>query len=152
MALTLALVAELNGANRRMLGQALAALPALRVAYVEVDLRRRDFKGSIRMLGYFGTQTWHGSMAIWCLLLTRDFLGVLEAVVPGNSVVTYISVTVFFILQMYPPSCCFVLRALWCGHGISLALLSNEVFDGLSIQPQELHVLTRMRVSMYIHS
>ena len=75
IALTLALVAELNGANRRTLGQALEALLALRMAYVKVGLRRRDFKGSVRILGYFGAQAWHGSMAIWCLLVTRDFWG-----------------------------------------------------------------------------
>ena len=56
IALMLALVAELNGANRRTLGQALAALLALRVAYAEVGLRWRGFKGSVRILGYFGTQ------------------------------------------------------------------------------------------------
>ena len=62
MALTLALVAELSAANRRMLGQVLAALLALCVANVEAGQRRRNSKGWDRMLGYFGTQAWLGGM------------------------------------------------------------------------------------------
>ncbi|KAF8247229.1 hypothetical protein K440DRAFT_551521, partial [Wilcoxina mikolae CBS 423.85] len=73
--LLLALTAEINGANRKVLCGALAGLWVLRVANVEAGLRRSEAKGFGRFMGYFGTQVWLGGMTVWCVHLTRDFWG-----------------------------------------------------------------------------
>ncbi|KAI5856629.1 membrane-associated, eicosanoid/glutathione metabolism protein [Tricharina praecox] len=73
--LLLALLAELNGANRRVLAYALAGLWVLRVVNVEAGLRAEGTTGVGRKIGYYGTHTWIGAMAAWCVHLTRDYWG-----------------------------------------------------------------------------
>ncbi|KAK7529972.1 membrane-associated, eicosanoid/glutathione metabolism protein [Phyllosticta citribraziliensis] len=70
LALTLAALAELNGAiSRRVLHGALATLLALRIAHVELGLRShfrgRRSAGLGRALGYYGTQVWLLAVAGW---------------------------------------------------------------------------------------
>lgn len=75
MALFLAGVAELNGADRKILGWMLGGLFALRVAHVEGGLNTKDSMGCGRKIGYLGTQAWMVGMTAWCAALVRDYWG-----------------------------------------------------------------------------
>lgn len=75
LALTLAGVAELNGANRKVLNYALAALFVLRVAHVEVGLKGKDTVGLGRPVGYYGTQGFLVGMAGYCAYLVKGYWG-----------------------------------------------------------------------------
>ncbi|RMZ70530.1 VHS domain [Pyrenophora seminiperda CCB06] len=55
--LGIALLAELNGANRSYINYALGTLFALRVGHAELGLLIQDTKGPGRIVGYYGTQT-----------------------------------------------------------------------------------------------
>jgi hypothetical protein len=68
-------VAELNGADRKALGWALAMLAALRVVHVECGLKREEGKGKGRTVGYWGTGAWMVGMVGWCAVLVRDYWG-----------------------------------------------------------------------------
>ncbi|KAK7508998.1 membrane-associated, eicosanoid/glutathione metabolism protein [Phyllosticta citriasiana] len=69
LALTLSLLAELNGASRKVLHGALATLLLLRMAHIELGLQSsfRGMKsvGLGRALGYYGTQVWLLGMGAW---------------------------------------------------------------------------------------
>ena len=56
MALFFAAVAELNGADRKILNYILAAFLALRIGHVELGLRGKGTLGIGRPIGYYGTQ------------------------------------------------------------------------------------------------
>ena len=89
--LILALCAELNGANRRTVGYALAALLGLRVVNVfvasstqirhllirisEGGMASKGCQGKGRLIGYWGTGLWILAMSAYNVLLTRDFWG-----------------------------------------------------------------------------
>ncbi|KAI5804276.1 MAPEG family-domain-containing protein [Geopyxis carbonaria] len=73
MGLLFALTAELNGADRRGVAWALAGLLAMRVAHVELGLRRKGAMGLGRLIGYWGTQAWLAGVAAWCGALVKDY-------------------------------------------------------------------------------
>lgn len=98
LALAIALLAELNGANRyvatpdysmmhdtRMensvltifstyLNWALGALFAFRISHVEAGLMIKDSMGPGRIVGYYGTQTVLVALAGYTAYLVKDFL------------------------------------------------------------------------------
>jgi len=75
LALTLSAIAELNGANRRVLSYALAALFALRVMHVELGMKGKKTVGAGRPIGYFGTQGFLGGMAAYGTWLVKEYWG-----------------------------------------------------------------------------
>lgn len=56
LAFIFAAVAELNGADRKLLNYAMAALLALRISHAELGLRGKGAIGLGRPVGYYGTQ------------------------------------------------------------------------------------------------
>lgn len=74
LALAIALLAELNGANRTYINYALGALFALRISHVELGLMIKDSMGPGRILGYYGTQGVLVALAGYTAWLVRDFL------------------------------------------------------------------------------
>ena len=73
MAFILTAVAELNGANRKVLNYALAALFALRIAHVEFGLKGRNNVAIGRPLGFFGTQGYLAGMAAYGAYLVKGY-------------------------------------------------------------------------------
>jgi len=73
IALILTAVAELNGANRKVLNYSLAALFALRIAHVEFGLKGRKNVAIGRPLGFFGTQGFLGAMAVYSAYLVKGY-------------------------------------------------------------------------------
>ncbi|EUC39314.1 hypothetical protein COCVIDRAFT_85919 [Bipolaris victoriae FI3] len=71
--LSIALLAELNGANRTYLSYALGALFALRVGHVELGLRAPSGKGPGRPLGFVGTQVILAGLAGYAAYLVKDY-------------------------------------------------------------------------------
>jgi uncharacterized membrane protein YecN with MAPEG domain len=69
-----ALLAELNGANRSYINYALGALLAFRVSHVEAGLMIKDSTAPGRAVGYFGTQTVLVALAGYTAYLVKDFL------------------------------------------------------------------------------
>ncbi|KAI6086249.1 membrane-associated, eicosanoid/glutathione metabolism protein [Hypoxylon rubiginosum] len=65
LALVLAAVAELNGAEPGRLATGLAVLFGLRVLHAEFGLNRPDALGIGRPVGYYGTMAWVGWLAGW---------------------------------------------------------------------------------------
>lgn len=75
LALTLAAIAELNGANRRVLNAALAALFAFRIMHVELGLKVEGAMGRGRALGFFGTQAFLTGIAGYSIWLVKGYWG-----------------------------------------------------------------------------
>ncbi|CAN8098218.1 unnamed protein product [Discula destructiva] len=75
LAFILAGVAELNGANRRVLTAALGALFALRVLHADFGLIRQGSMAAGRPIGYFGTCGVLGGLAGYTAWLVKDFWG-----------------------------------------------------------------------------
>lgn len=75
LAFLLAGVAELNGANRRVLTAALAALLALRVLHADLGLVRPGSIAAGRPVGYFGTCGVLGGLAGYGAWLVKEAWG-----------------------------------------------------------------------------
>ncbi|KAI5926584.1 membrane-associated, eicosanoid/glutathione metabolism protein [Camillea tinctor] len=75
LALALAAVAELNGADRRSLTAALGALLAFRVLHVELGIQRRGGLGLGRPIGYYGTVVAMGGLAGYAAYLVKGYWG-----------------------------------------------------------------------------
>ncbi|MCJ1274301.1 hypothetical protein MMC21_002096 [Puttea exsequens] len=74
-AFALVTIAELNGANRKILNYAMATLFVLRIAHVELGLRGNEAMGYGRPVGYYGTQGFLAAMAGYCGWLSKDYWG-----------------------------------------------------------------------------
>ncbi|KAH7063507.1 membrane-associated, eicosanoid/glutathione metabolism protein [Macrophomina phaseolina] len=79
LALVVAAIAELNGANRRVLHYALAGLFALRVAHADLGLTKQ-FRGTKglglgRILGFYGSQVFVTGVAGWAAWLVKGYWG-----------------------------------------------------------------------------
>ena len=72
-AFILTAVAELNGANRKVLNYALAALFALRIVHAEFGLKLKDGMGTGRPVGFFGTQGYLLGMAAYGAYLVKSY-------------------------------------------------------------------------------
>lgn len=75
LAFIFALVAELNGANRRVLNWVLAALLVFRVGHVELGMRGRGTLGWGRPVGYYGSQAVVVGLGAWAAGLVRGYWG-----------------------------------------------------------------------------
>ncbi|KAF1839766.1 hypothetical protein BDW02DRAFT_563817 [Decorospora gaudefroyi] len=73
LVLGIALLAELNGANRSYLNYALGLLFALRVGHAEFGLMLNDSKGPGRIAGYYGTQAVLAGIASYTAYLIKDY-------------------------------------------------------------------------------
>ncbi|CAA9962128.1 hypothetical protein PTNB73_03030 [Pyrenophora teres f. teres] len=71
--LGIALLAELNGANRTYINYTLGTLLALRISHAELGLLIKDAKGPGRIVGYYGTQTVLAGLAGYAAYLIKDF-------------------------------------------------------------------------------
>ena len=74
-ALALAAIAELNGANRKVLTGALSALLAFRILHADFGLRATGSMGNGRPIGYFGTLGVIGSLAGYTAYLGKGYWG-----------------------------------------------------------------------------
>ncbi|KAF3004763.1 hypothetical protein E8E13_001123 [Curvularia kusanoi] len=74
LAIAIAALAEVNGANRTYLNYALGALLALRISHAEFGLMLKDSMGAGRILGYYGTQGVLLGLAGYTAWLVKDFL------------------------------------------------------------------------------
>ena len=75
LAFILAAIAELNGADRRILNYGLGALLALRVAHVEIGMFGKNTVGPGRPVGYYGTQAWLLGVAAYSTYLVKGYWG-----------------------------------------------------------------------------
>jgi len=75
LAFALATIAELNGANRKILNYAMATLFVLRIAHVELGLKRKGTIGPGRPAGFFGTQGLLLGLAGWSAWLIKGYWG-----------------------------------------------------------------------------
>lgn len=79
LALVVSAIAELNGANRRVLHYALASLFVVRVAHAELGLTRqfRGIKGLGlgRITGFYGSQVFLVGVAGWTAYLVKGYWG-----------------------------------------------------------------------------
>ncbi|KAG8534047.1 uncharacterized protein KY384_000890 [Bacidia gigantensis] len=75
LAFTLAAVAELNGANRKYLNYAMAALFALRLLHAELGIKREESMGFGRPAGFWGTQGWLIGVAGYSAYLVKGYWG-----------------------------------------------------------------------------
>ncbi|KAF2827434.1 hypothetical protein CC86DRAFT_290924 [Ophiobolus disseminans] len=73
LVLVVALLAELNGANRTFINSALGALFALRVSHTEFGLFAQDAIGAGRPVGFFGTQAVLASLAGYAAYLIKGY-------------------------------------------------------------------------------
>ncbi|KAF1920594.1 MAPEG family-domain-containing protein [Ampelomyces quisqualis] len=73
LVLAVALLAELNGANRTYINSALGTLLALRVGHAEFGLLAEKSQGLGRTLGYYGTQTVLASLASYTAYLIKGY-------------------------------------------------------------------------------
>ncbi|KAL5120341.1 hypothetical protein ACEQ8H_001631 [Pleosporales sp. CAS-2024a] len=71
--LAVALLAELNGANRTYINSALGAVFALRIAHAEFGLMAAESKGVGRIVGFYGTQTALLSLAGYTAYLIQGY-------------------------------------------------------------------------------
>ncbi|KAF2685899.1 hypothetical protein K458DRAFT_299560 [Lentithecium fluviatile CBS 122367] len=72
-AMLLALLVELNGAERKYINYALGTLLALRISHVELGLMAKDNLGKGRILGYYGTQVIMASLAGYTAYLVSNY-------------------------------------------------------------------------------
>lgn len=75
LGLVLATIAELNGANKKVLNISLAALFLLRIIHVEFGLRGKGALAAGRPLGYYGTMSFLGGMAGYATYLVKGYWG-----------------------------------------------------------------------------
>lgn len=75
LAFVFAAVAELNGADRKVLNYAMAALLALRIAHVEIGMKGQNTIGIGRPVGYYGTQVILAGLAGWGTWLVKGYWG-----------------------------------------------------------------------------
>ncbi|KAF2033236.1 hypothetical protein EK21DRAFT_58963 [Setomelanomma holmii] len=73
LVLAVALLAELNGANRTYINSALGALFAFRIGHAEFGLLAQDSKGPGRIVGFYGTQAVLASLAGYTAYLIKDY-------------------------------------------------------------------------------
>ncbi|MCJ1387294.1 hypothetical protein MMC18_000135 [Xylographa bjoerkii] len=73
LAFIFALVAELNGGNKKALNYGMAALLALRILHVELGLYGENTVGLGRPVGYYGTQAWLAGMAAYGSYLVKAY-------------------------------------------------------------------------------
>ncbi|KAF2129849.1 hypothetical protein P153DRAFT_225488 [Dothidotthia symphoricarpi CBS 119687] len=71
--LSISLLAELNGANRKFINYALGVLLALRVAHSELGLMAKDGVGIGRPVGHIGTQVVLATLTGYTAYLVKDF-------------------------------------------------------------------------------
>ncbi|KAF2634220.1 hypothetical protein P280DRAFT_474792 [Massarina eburnea CBS 473.64] len=72
-ALVVALIAELNGADRKYINYALGSLLAFRISHVELGMMRSDSLGLGRPLGFYGTQGVIAGLAGYLGWLVKDY-------------------------------------------------------------------------------
>ena len=75
LAFTLSVIAELNGANRKVLNYALAALLTIRILHVEAGLKPDGNCAWGRPVGYFGTQGFLLDLAAYGGYLVKGYWG-----------------------------------------------------------------------------
>ncbi|PWW74983.1 hypothetical protein C7212DRAFT_205407, partial [Tuber magnatum] len=75
MAMILAVLAELNGGNRRLVNYALGALLMGKVVQIELGLMRKGTQGGGRVAGFLASQGILAGMAGYCAYLVRDYWG-----------------------------------------------------------------------------
>lgn len=75
LAFILAGIAELNGANRRLLTGALSTLLVARVLHADFGLVRAGSMSAGRPIGYYGTCGVLGALAGYSAYLVRDYWG-----------------------------------------------------------------------------
>jgi len=75
LAFTLAAIAELNGANRKVLNYAMATLFVLRIIHVELGMKGKDTAGFGRPTGFFGTQAFLAGIAGYSTYLVKGYWG-----------------------------------------------------------------------------
>ena len=75
LGLTLAAIAEVNGANRKALNYALAAFLVLRIIHVEIGMKGKDTVGFGRPVGFFGSQGFLAGMAAYSAYLVKGYWG-----------------------------------------------------------------------------
>lgn len=68
-------VAELNGANRKVLHYAFATLFVLRILHVEIGIKGKEAVGFGRPLAFFGSQAFVAGLAGYSAYLVRGFWG-----------------------------------------------------------------------------
>lgn len=74
-AFVVAAIAELNGANRKVLNYALASLLVLRIAHVELGIKVPGNMGIGRPVGFWGTQTFVAGCAAYGAYLVKGYWG-----------------------------------------------------------------------------
>lgn len=74
-ALFVAAIVELSGANRKALNYALASLLVLRIAHVEIGLKRSWNIGIWRPLAFYGTQSFMVGFAAYGAYLVKGYWG-----------------------------------------------------------------------------
>lgn len=75
LAFTLTAIAELNGANRKVLNYAMATLFVLRILHVELGMKGKDTVGWGRPTAFFGTQAFFAGMAAYSTWLVKGYWG-----------------------------------------------------------------------------
>ena len=75
LALLFAGIAELNGADRKILNYSLAALLLFRIGHVELGLKGPKTLGAGRPIGYWGTQAVIAGLAGWGGWLVKGYWG-----------------------------------------------------------------------------
>ena len=75
LAFTLAAIAELNGANRKVLNYALAGLFAVRILHVELGIKRPEAMGNGRPIGFWGSQAFIVGIAGYSAYLVKAYWG-----------------------------------------------------------------------------
>ncbi|KAF2752012.1 hypothetical protein M011DRAFT_393910, partial [Sporormia fimetaria CBS 119925] len=73
IALIVALVAELNGAERSYINYALGTLFAVRIAHVEFGLTKNNAAGYGRAVGYYGSQAIIAGLSGYLAYLVKDY-------------------------------------------------------------------------------
>lgn len=74
-AFVVAAIAELNGANRKVLSYALASLLVLRIAHVEIGIKTPGNMGIGRPVAFWGTQTFVAGFAAYGAYLVKGYWG-----------------------------------------------------------------------------
>lgn len=74
-AFVVAAIAELNGANRKVLNYALATLLVLRIAHVEIGIKKPGNMGIGRPVAFWGTQTFVAGFAAYGVYLVKGYWG-----------------------------------------------------------------------------
>ncbi|RPB09918.1 hypothetical protein P167DRAFT_538035 [Morchella conica CCBAS932] len=73
IAMIFTFLAELNGADHKMMSYALGTYFMLKAAHIEFGLRSAGTMGVGRPIGYYGAQLWFAGMASYCAYLTKDY-------------------------------------------------------------------------------